>query len=178
MAQTTTIARPYAKAVFAIAQQARDLDGWQRQLELLAAFAADPSLRRAIGNPKHAGADLARAIVDSAGDRLDAGGRNLVALLAERKRLAVLPGILEQFAALRRDAERVVEVELVTAVPADAGVQQRFASTLEKKLGRGVKLHNRTDASLIGGAVVKAGDTVIDGSIRGRLAQLAVALAK
>lgn len=178
MAQTTTIARPYAKAVFAIAQQARDLDGWQRQLELLAGISRDPQMRQAIGNPKHSGAELARVIVESAGDKLNAGGRNLVALLAERKRLAVLPEILEQFAALRRDAERVVEVELVTAVPADAGVQQRFASALEKKLGRGVKLHNRTDAALIGGALVKAGDTVIDGSIRGRLERLAVELAK
>ena len=178
MAQTTTIARPYAKAVFALAQQARDLDGWQRQLELLAGIAREPQMSQAIGNPKHSGADLARVIVESAGDKLGAGGRNLVALLAERKRLVVLPEVLEQFAALRRDAEKVVEVELVTAVPADAGVQQRFASALEAKLGRGVKLHNRTDAALIGGALVKAGDTVIDGSVRGRLERLAIALAK
>jgi F-type H+-transporting ATPase subunit delta len=178
MAQTATIARPYAKAVFAIAQGARDYDGWQRQLELLAGFARDPQLRAAAANPKHSGAELASVIVDSAGDKLTAAGRNLVALLAERKRLAALPDILEQFAALRRDAEKVVEVELVTAVPADSAVQQRFAKALEAKLGRSVTLHNSTDAALIGGALVKAGDMVIDGSVRGRLAALAIDLAK
>ena len=178
MAQISTIARPYAKAVFALARDARDFDGWQRQLELLAGFAADPALRAALGNPKFATADLGRVLVESAGDKLAGPGRNLVMLLAERKRLAVLPEILAQFVALRRDEEKVVEVELVTAVPADAAVQQRFASALEAKLGRSVKLHNRTDAALIGGAVIKAGDMVIDGSIRGRLEQLAIALAK
>jgi F-type H+-transporting ATPase subunit delta len=178
MAQTTTIARPYAKAVFAVAQQARDFDRWQRQLELLAGFARDPQLRAAAANPKHSGAEIARLIVDAAGDKLDAVGRNLVALLAERKRLTVLPDILEQYAALRRDAEKVVEVELVTAVPADSGVQQRFAKALEARLGRSVQLHNSTDAALIGGALIKAGDMVIDGSVRGRLAALALELAK
>ncbi len=178
MAQTTTIARPYAKAVFALAQDARDFDGWQRQLELLAGLAQEPTLRAALGNPKLAGADLARVLIEVTGEALSGAGRNLVTLLAQRKRLTVLPAILEQFSALRREAEKVVEVELVTAVPADASVQQRFASALEKKLGRSVQLHNSTDAALIGGAVVRAGDMVIDGSIRGRLAQLAVALTK
>ena len=178
MAQTTTIARPYAKAVFAVAQQARDFDRWQKQLELLAGFARDPQLRAAAANPKHSGAAIARLIVDDAGDKLDAVGRNLVALLAELKRLAVLPDILEQFVALRREAEKVVEVELITAVPADGAAQQRFAKALEAKLGRSVTLHNSTDADLIGGALIKAGDMVIDGSVRGRLAQLALELAK
>ena len=178
MAQTTTIARPYARAVFELARDARDYDGWQRQLELLAGFAADPTLRHALGNPKLAGADIARALIEAAGDKLAAGGRNLVTLLATRKRFAVMPELLAQFAALRRDAEKVVEVELVTAVAIDAAMQQRFASALERKLGRSVKLHNSTDATLIGGAVVRAGDTVIDGSVRGRLERLAVALAR
>ena len=178
MAQISTIARPYAKAVFAIAQGARDFDGWQRQLELLAGFAADPALRKAIGDPKLAGADLGRVLVEAAGDKLTGQGRNLVLLLAERKRLAVMPELLAQFVALRRDEEKVVEVELVTAVPADSATQQRFAKALETRLGRSVQLHNRTDAALIGGALVRAGDMVIDGSVRGRLAQLAVELAK
>ncbi len=108
MAQISTIARPYAKAVFALARDARDFDGWQRQLELLAGFAADPALRAALGNPKFATADLGRVLVESAGDKLAGPGRNLVMLLAERKRLAVLPEILAQFVALRRDEEKVV----------------------------------------------------------------------
>ena len=178
MAQISTIARPYAKAVFALARDARDFDGWQRQLELLAGFARDPQLRAAAANPKHSGAEVARVIVEAAGDKLSGIGRNLVLLLAERKRLAVMPEILVQFAALRRDEEKVVEVELVTAVPADNAMQQRFAKALEAKLGRSVQLHNSTDAALIGGALVKAGDMVIDGSVRGRLEQLAIALAK
>jgi len=178
MAQTTTIARPYARAVFELARETRDYDGWQRQLELLAAIAGDSGLRAVLVNPKLSGADLAKLVIEVAGSALGAPGRNLVTVLALRKRLAALPELLAQFVALRREAEKVVEVELVTAVAADAATQQRFGAALEKKLGRKVELKNRTDAALIGGALVKAGDLVIDGSVRGRLERLAAELAK
>jgi F-type H+-transporting ATPase subunit delta len=178
MAQTTTIARPYAKAVFEIAREARDYAGWQGQLELLAHIAADPGVRVAIGNPKVETKQVAELVLGVAGDKLSPVGRNLVAMLAERKRLAVLPEVLAQFIALRRDAEKTVEVELITATPTDAATQARFATALEKKLGRKVELKNRTDAGLIGGALIKAGDLAIDGSVRGRLERLAIPLAK
>jgi F-type H+-transporting ATPase subunit delta len=178
MAQTTTIARPYAKAVFELAREARDFAGWQAQLELLAHIAADPGVRVAIGNPKVETKDIAALVLGVAGDKLSPVGRNLVAMLAERKRLVVMGEVLEQFVALRREAEKTVEVELVTATPADAATQQRFAAALEKKLGRKVELKNRTDAGLIGGALIKAGDLAIDGSVRGRLERLATQLAK
>jgi len=173
MAQTATIARPYARAVFEVARDARDFDRWQRQLELLARIASEPTLRAALGDPKLEAKDLAALVTGVAGDSLDGVARNLVAVLAERKRLAVLPELLAQFVALRHEAERVVEVELVTAVAADAALQKRFADQLEQRLGRKVQLSNRTDASLIGGALVRAGDMVIDGSVRGRLERLA-----
>jgi F-type H+-transporting ATPase subunit delta len=178
MASVSTIARPYARAVFELARDARDHDGWQRQLELLAACAREPAFGMAIANPKLDAARLAEAVIGVAGQGLTDQGRNLVQLLAARKRLGVLPELLEQYKALRREAEKVVEVELVTAVAADAGTQQRFAQALERKLGRAVKLHNQVDAGLLGGALVRAGDTVIDGSIRGRLERLAAELAK
>lgn len=178
MAQTSTIARPYAKAVFELARDARDFDGWQAQLELLAHIAADAAVRVAIANPKVETKRIAELVLGVAGDRLSPVGRNLVAVLAERKRLAVMAEVLEQFIALRREAERTVEVELVTATPADAATQQRFVAALERKLGRKVELRNRTDAGLIGGALIKAGDLAIDGSVRGRLERLANQLAK
>lgn len=178
MAQTSTIARPYAKAVFEIARDARDFPGWQAQLELLAHIAADPAVRVTIGDPKVETKRVAELVLGVCGDKLSPIGRNLVAMLAERKRLAVLPEVLTQFVALRREAEKTVEVELVTAAPTDAATQQRFAAALERKLGRKVELKNRTDAALIGGALIKAGDLAIDGSVRGRLERLAIQLAK
>lgn len=178
MASTSTIARPYAKAVFDVAREARDFAGWQAQLELLAQIAADARVRVVLGDPKVDAKAVAALVQGVAGDKLSPVGRNLVAMMAERKRLAVLPEVLAQFVALRRDAEKTVEVELVTASPADAATQARFANALEKKLGRKVELKNRTDAALIGGALVKAGDMVIDGSVRGRLERLANQLAK
>ena len=178
MAQVTTIARPYARAVFEIARQAKDFDGWQLQLDSLVALVGAPEMRAAIGNPKFGAEVLARLVFDVVGERLSTQGRNFVQVLAARKRLAVLPEVLAQFIELRRDAERVVEVELVSAVPVDAAQQQRFAKALETKLGRSVQIKNVTDPTLIGGALLRAGDTVIDGSVRGRLERLAVELAK
>jgi F-type H+-transporting ATPase subunit delta len=178
MAQVSTIARPYAKALFEVARDARDFDGWQRQLELLAHIAADAGVRAAVSNPRVEAKAVAALVQGVAGDKLSPAGKNLVAVLAERKRLVVLDEVLAQFVALRRDAERTVAVELVTAVPADAATQARFAAALEKRLGRKVELKNRTDAALIGGALVNAGDMVIDGSVRGRLERLANQLAK
>lgn len=178
MAQTSTIARPYARAVFETARDKGAFAAWQAELELLAHIAADPAVRVALGNPKLETGQLAELVQGVAGDKLSAGGRNLVALLAERKRLVVLPEVLAQFVALRREAEKTVEVELVTAVPADAATQARFGAALEQRLGRKVELSNRVDAGLVGGALVKAGDLVIDGSVRGRLERLAAELAK
>lgn len=178
MAHASTIARPYAKAVFDVAREARDFAGWQAQLELLARIAADDRVRVVLGDPKVEAKAVAALVLGVAGDQLSPVARNLVAMMAERKRLAVLPEVLVQFIALRRDAEKTVEVELVTATPADAATQARFAAALERKLGRKVELRNRADAALIGGALVKAGDMVIDGSVRGRLERLANQLAK
>lgn len=178
MSTSSTIARPYAKAVFEIARDARDFAGWQAQLELLAHIASDQGMRRAIGNPKIETKAIAELVLGVCGDKLTPVGRNLVAMLAERKRLVVLPEVLAQFIALRRVAEKTVEVELVTAVAADAATQARFATALEQRLGRKVELRNSIDAALIGGALVKADDMVIDGSVRGRLERLATQLAK
>lgn len=178
MAQVTTIARPYARAVFEIAREAKDFDGWQQQLDALAGLVAAPEMRAAIGNPKFGAEVLVQLVFDVVGERLSTQGRNLVQVLAARKRLTALPEVLSQFVALRRDAERVIEVELVSAVPVEAAQQQRFAKALEAKLGRSVQIKNVTDPSLIGGALLRAGDTVIDGSVRGRLERLAVELAR
>ena len=178
MAQTTTIARPYARAVFELARDGRAYDAWQAQLELLAAVARDPQVRRLLSDPKQSPPALAALFVGVGGDALDGAGRNLVQLLAQRKRLAVLPEILTAFIALRREAERIVDVELVSAVPVDAVLQQRFITALEARLGQRVQLKNLTDPTLIGGALVRAGDLVIDASVRGRLERLAIDLVK
>jgi F-type H+-transporting ATPase subunit delta len=176
MAHTSTIARPYARAAFETARDAKDLAGWQAQLEFVAAVVADPAMQAAIGSPK-ASADAISAVITEAGKgRLSAGVQNLVVLLARRKRLAVLPELVQQFVALKREAERKVEVELTSAVALGAGQRSAIQQALEQRLGRTVELKEAVDASLIGGAVVRAGDLVIDASVRGRLERLGDAL--
>ena len=99
--------------------------------------------------------------------------RNFIDLLAENGRLAYLPEIAAQYEVLRREAEQVADVEVVSAMDLDEGQQARLAHALRARLGREIRMHTRTDASLIGGAIVRAGDLVIDGSLKGRLERLA-----
>lgn len=174
MAHTSTIARPYARAAFETARDAKDLAGWQAGLEFVAAVVADPAMQVAIASPKATPEALAAVIIDSG--KLAPGLQNLVRLLARRKRLGVLPELLQQFVALKREAERKVEVELTSAVALGAAQRSAIQAALEKRLGRSVELKEAVDASLIGGAVVRAGDLVIDASVKGRLVRLADAL--
>jgi F-type H+-transporting ATPase subunit delta len=114
--------------------------------------------------------------LDICGERLDAHGRNMVRLLVENDRLAVLPGIAAHFESLKADAQSIVNATVTTAFELDDGQKATLAEALERKLGRKVELDTRVDSSLIGGVVVRAGDTVIDGTIRGRLRALATHL--
>lgn len=176
MARISTVARPYAKAVFELALQSRELAGWQDQLEALALIAADPAMRAALASPKVTPEQLAGAMIDVAGAALKPQGANLVRLLAGRKRLAALPDILAQFVLLRREAEKKAEVEVRSAAKLGDAQRAAIKAALEKRLGRAVELVETLDPKLIGGAVVRAGDLVIDASVAGRLARLGTAL--
>ena len=173
MAEKSTLARPYANAVFRLAREQGDLKKWSDMLQLIAAVAEDPAMQALIGNPEFERSRLATLFIDICGDGLDEQGRNLVRVLIENRRLDVAPQIADLYEARRADAEGTADVEVVSAFELDPAMQEQLAAALERRLGRKVNLRVKIDASLIGGVLVRAGDLVIDASITGRLEQLA-----
>jgi F-type H+-transporting ATPase subunit delta len=176
VADRATIARPYARAAFAHANGAKELAAWSKLLGAAAIGAKDARVSRLIGNPHVTGDELVAllgGLSDGAGGE---GGRNFLRALAENRRLALLPEIAEQYEQLRAEVENVVDVEVIAAREIAAPQKQRLEAALAKRLGRAVRMHTRIDGSLIGGAVVRAGDLVVDGSLKGRLERLGSAL--
>ena len=176
MAEFTTIARPYAQAVFKLAQQQQALPAWSDMLGLAAVVAADAGMRKLLDNPRVLPAQLADLFVDICGERLNEDGRNLIRLLAERRRLTVLPEIFGLYEQLKNEAEGAIKAQLITAFPATDAQKQTVAAALKQRFGRDVQLEYITDPTLMGGAIVRAGDLVIDGSVRGKLTRLGTAL--
>ncbi len=177
MADRATIARPYARAAFAHALAAKDFAAWSKLLGAVATAAADARVARLIGHPQVTDEQLVGLFTGISGDAAGTGGRHFLAMLAENKRLALLPEIAAQFAVLRAEVENVVDVEVIAAREIAAPQQKRLMEALKRRLGRDVRMHTRIDDTLIGGAIVRAGDLVIDGSLKGRLARLGSALA-
>src|SRR5690625_663298 len=176
MAELSTIARPYAQAVFQLAEASGDYSRWSAALEVLNVAARDSNLEPLLGSPRIGRQELANLMIDIAGDRLDQQGQNFVRLLAEGRRLALLPEIAAQYEELRARAEGTIDARLITAQPVDATASDKIAAALSERLNRKVTLTTETDPSLLGGAVVRAGDLVIDGSGRGRLERMAANL--
>jgi F-type H+-transporting ATPase subunit delta len=176
MAERITTARPYAKAIFALARQGNTLAATSASLTRAAEVVADPRVHALLGSPHVTAAQLAEFVTGVTGDALDEYGRNFIALLAQNRRLGFLPEIAALFERMKSDVENAVDVEVVSATPLSSDQESRYAAALQKKLGRTVRLHTKVDGSLLGGAVLKAGDLVIDGSIKGRLERLATEL--
>jgi F-type H+-transporting ATPase subunit delta len=177
MAEKSTIARPYAEAVFQTAEAAGQLQQWSDMLQTVAVIAADADMQAVIGNTSVNKAQLAQLIIDVAGDVMTEQGNNLIKLLAENRRLDVVAEIAEQFETLKAEAEKTVEAEMVSALEVSAEQQSMIADKLKARLGRAVSLTCRVDETLMGGAIIKAGDMVIDGSVSGQLNKLSVELA-
>jgi F-type H+-transporting ATPase subunit delta len=176
MADKSTIARPYARAAFAEAKVAKRLAEWAQALQVAAAVVQDERVADLLDNPKVTPAEMAKLIIDLAGPQLDELGRNFVQTLAANHRLAYLPEIAQIFAALKDAEEGVVDVTVTSAAPLDEQQRKSLSAALAKKLKREVRLHCATDPQLIGGAVLRAGDLVIDGSLRTRLDRIAYEL--
>lgn len=173
MAELTTIARPYAKAAFLFAREADALAQWESMLGLVAAVAGTPEMRAYMEQPGISSAAKAETFAEVCGEQLDEAGRNFIAQLADNKRLALLPVITRQFHVLLAQQQQFSDVELVSAQELDDAEVEKLVASLKKRLGHDVRVSTSVDDSLIGGALVRAGDTVIDGSVRGRLARLA-----
>lgn len=176
MAELSTLARPYAKAAFESAVAAAALPRWSAMLDLLAALAQEPRVVGLLESPSRTSSSKADQLLALCGDALDAQGANFVRTLAENRRLALLPQIREQFDRLKANLEKTVDVDVVAATEMESAQLDKLAEALKSRLQRDVKITVSVDQSLLGGAVIRAGDTVIDGSVRGRLAKLAEAM--
>ena len=172
MAERLTMARPYAEAVFRLAQDDNALAQWSDVLQALALIASDRKMQDIISNPETGSEALFGLIVSITG-ALEPKAENLVHVLMENDRLLLLPEIAELYEKHRAQAEASVDVEVASAVTLDAAQEKVIAAALEKKLGKKIKLSSSVDESLIGGVVIRAGDLVIDGSVKGRLGELA-----
>lgn len=176
MAELATLARPYAHAVFDIAKTGGRFPQWSRALALLAAAVSDSRIREMLEAPSLTSEQKAHKLIELCRDELDDRGRRFVHVLARNRRLALLPEISENFEALRAEQERILDAEVISAFPLDATEEAALRRALETRYARTVQLTARVDQDLIGGAIVRAGDTVIDGSIRGKLDKLSEAL--
>jgi F-type H+-transporting ATPase subunit delta len=176
MAELSTLARPYAKAAFEYAVEAKDLQGWSDSLSLAASVAQQSAVEKLLSSPSATAVKQAKAVSDICGDQLATASQNFISILSENRRLQLLPQISQQFEIMKANLEKAVDVDVVAAADLDATQQETLSDALSAKLERKVNLQVSLDKSLLGGAVIRAGDTVIDGSIRGRLTKLAESL--
>ena len=176
MAERATIARPYAKAAFEYAREAKGFAAWSQALARLAEIVADPRVAALTKSPQWSAADVVSLTTDVAGTSLNDGMQNFVRVLAENHRLLLLPEIAAHYEEFRSAVENTVDVEVVSAVKLDAAQSAKLSAALAKRLKRNVRMKNSVDATLLGGAVLRAGDLVIDGSLKGRLQRLATEL--
>lgn len=186
MAEKNTIARPYAEAVFELAREAGALDAWSDALSLAAALMAGGQVADFLANPVLSDEERLKFVTDlvsSAADGTrglldgsDRRGTNFLKLLIENNRIDVLPEIAEHFEARKAEVENVVDVTVTSATALGEAQKEAIANALRKRLGRQIRLETELNEDLIGGAVIRAGDVVIDGSLRARLQGLANAL--
>ncbi|MGP1958751.1 MAG: F0F1 ATP synthase subunit delta [Arsenophonus sp. NC-CH8-MAG3] len=168
MSEITTIARPYAKAAFDFAVENQLIDKWQNMLS----FIDEVTRNQQIGELLYsliASETLAKIFIIICGDEIDEHVRNLIRIMAENKRLSALPEVLKQYIQLRAFLELTIDIEVVSATALNKKQQFNISAAMEKRLSRKVKLNCKIDKSIIAGVIIRAGDLVIDGSVRGRI---------
>jgi len=176
MAELSTLARPYAKAAFSAALSAGTLDQWSKMLATAAAVTEQDAVVKLLGSPTLTSAAQAQAVIDVCGDVLNDKGQNFIHTLATNRRLPLLTEIYGQYEFLKAELEKTLDVNVISAGTVSDEQQAKLAAALKAKMGRDVSLQVTVDKSLIGGAIIRAGDTVLDSSVRGRLAKLAETL--
>jgi len=176
MAELITLARPYAKAAFERAKAQQALAEWAEVLNAAGQVAADEATRQLLTDPGLAEQKKADVILDCTGKSVSEEQRNFLTILADNRRLALLPEIATLFNSFRADLERAIDINVSSAFELTAEQQQKLAEALSRKLDRNVQIEAAVDKSLIGGLVVRTGDLVIDASVRGKLTKLAESL--
>jgi F-type H+-transporting ATPase subunit delta len=176
MAELSTLARPYAKAAFEYAVERNALVAWHDQLATVAAVVADAGMATVLHNPALTAAQQAGRLGEVCGDALSTEVRNFISILASNKRLDLLPEIYALFSQYKANREKTVDVEVISAFDLADSIREKLAQALGNKLERQVNVRTSTDSNLIGGVLIRAGDMVIDGSVRGKLDKLAEAM--
>ncbi len=176
MAEISTLARPYAQAIFSLALADNNLKSWSDKLALLKAVALNETMTEVISNPDISSERVIDLFKEICKDELDEQGINFLKLTAENARLELIPAIADMFEALRTDAEGSVEAQVISAYAVNATQKKSITEALKKKLGRDVTLTTKTDKSLLGGVIIRAGDMVIDGSVKTQLEKITHAL--
>ncbi|WP_404400834.1 F0F1 ATP synthase subunit delta [Idiomarina seosinensis] len=175
MSELTTVARPYAKAAFDFALEQGALDKWADMLEFAAAVAKDERMASFLSSSSTV-EKTSKVFIGVCGDELDENAENFIKVLAENERLPALPAVSELYQTFRAEYEKEVVVDVKSAVKLLKAQQTELSKALEKRLQRKIKLNCSVDKSILGGLVIEAGDTVIDGTLRGKLDRLANAL--
>jgi F-type H+-transporting ATPase subunit delta len=176
MAELVTLARPYAKAAFEFARELKALDRWSNMLATAATVANAHTVKKLLASPNFTTDEKGQKFVDLCADEIDAKVANFIQYLADNQRLQLLPQVREQFELMKANYERTVDVDVITAFDISDAQKTKLQATLKQKLDREVNIQTSVDKSLIGGVLVRAGDFVVDGSVRGRLAKLAEAM--
>ena len=176
MAEVQTLARPYASAAFERARDADQLAQWSDALRALSAIVTHPDTAALVDNPEISDERLAELIIDVGANEFGVEARNLVRVLVDNTRLSIAPAIAEQFEALRAEAERWVDVKVVSAVDFSPEQRDALAGKLEQRLERSVRLNFEQDERVIGGAIIRAGDLVIDGSLSAQIERMRLSL--
>lgn len=178
MAEKSTIARPYAQAFFELARSKGTLPQFSEALEAAAIAATDEAFEGLLGHPSVPKAQLAELVIGVCGDETGEEFSNFIKLLAEKGRLNVLPQISELFNAYRAEEERTAHADVVSAVELSAAQKKKISQGLKARLGREVVLECRVDEGIIGGAIIRVGDLVVDGSVTGQLDKLVQTLSR
>jgi len=176
MAEAITIARPYANAVFAIANDKGELKSWSDLLAVLSQAVAVPNMQSVISSPSVSDEQVIGLLAEVAGELMSEDAQNFLALLAENNRLMLLEHIAVIFDELRAEAEQVMTADVTTARALTSEQEANISAALKKRLGRDVTLNASVDESLLGGAIIRAGDLIIDGSALGKLNRLTNAI--
>jgi len=172
MLAETTLARPYARAAFSLADQAGTVESWSALLEKASAAVQTDAMKRVIGHPKIDDARLSSLFDEVLGEAADSAFKSFLTVLMHYRRLPLLPEIAVQFETLRRASEQRLKVNVISAVEMGPDQLEKLATRLRERFGTDIEMETGVDGDLIGGLVVRAGDKVIDASVRGRLEQL------
>lgn len=173
MAEAITIARPYANAIFTIANEKGELKAWSDLLAIFSQSVADPKMQSIIASPSVSDDDVLGLMTEIAGDAMKDDATSFLKLLAENNRLQLLSDIALLFDELREEAEQVMTADVTSARPLTPEQEANISAALKKRTGRDVSLNTQIDESLLGGAIIRAGDLIIDGSALGKLNKLA-----